>query len=59
MLRKMGIESWMVTGDNNRTASAIAAQIGIVNVFSEVLPAQKANKVKELRVNLFSKFFYS
>jgi Cu+-exporting ATPase len=48
----MGIDSWMVTGDNTRTASAIATQIGISNVFSEVLPAQKANKVKELRVKV-------
>ena len=49
-LRRMGIESWMVTGDNARTAQAIAAQVGIVHVFSEVLPSMKAKKVKELRV---------
>jgi len=48
-LRKMGIESWMVTGDNERTAKAIAAQIGITNVMAEVLPSMKARKVKEVR----------
>jgi Cu+-exporting ATPase len=48
-LKKMGIESYMVTGDNNRTANAIAKEIGIDNVFSEVLPGDKAKKVKELQ----------
>jgi len=49
VLRKMGIDSWMVTGDNKLTASTVAAEIGIVHVFSEVLPSQKANKVRELK----------
>eukprot|EP01114_Cavostelium_apophysatum_P007114 TRINITY_DN1883_c0_g1_i2.p1 TRINITY_DN1883_c0_g1~~TRINITY_DN1883_c0_g1_i2.p1 ORF type:complete len:1016 (+),score=313.48 TRINITY_DN1883_c0_g1_i2:236-3283(+) len=48
-LRKMGIQSWMVTGDNQRTANAIAGQVGITNVFAEVLPSLKAKKVKELK----------
>lgn len=48
-LKKMGINVWMVTGDNNRTANAIAKQVGIDNVFSEVMPAEKASKVKELQ----------
>lgn len=46
---KQNIQVWMVTGDNTRTARAIAEQAGITNVFAEVLPADKANKVKELR----------
>jgi Cu+-exporting ATPase len=39
----------MVTGDNERTAKAIAAQVGISNVMAEVLPSNKARKVKEVR----------
>ncbi len=49
-LNKKGIETWMVTGDNIRTAKAIARQAGIKNVMAEVLPDEKAEKVKELRV---------
>ncbi len=46
-LNKKNVETWMVTGDNERTAKAIANQAGIKNVLSEVLPDEKANKVKE------------
>ena len=40
---------WMLTGDNDRTARAIAAQAGIVHVMSEVLPDRKSEKVRGLQ----------
>ncbi|MHB8919252.1 MAG: heavy metal translocating P-type ATPase, partial [Desulfocucumaceae bacterium] len=48
ILKKMGIEIWMLTGDNSRTAAAIAAQVGIERVLAEVLPEDKARHVREL-----------
>nr|WP_067620417.1 heavy metal translocating P-type ATPase [Alicyclobacillus acidiphilus] len=48
-LKDMGIEVWMITGDNERTANAVAAQVGIQNVIAGVLPADKSAKVNELR----------
>jgi Cu+-exporting ATPase len=48
-LKEMGIEVWMITGDNERTAKAVAKEVGIENVIAGVLPADKAEKVEELK----------
>ena len=48
-LRKDGIRVVMLTGDNRRTADAVAARVGIDEVMAEVLPDQKQAKVEELR----------
>jgi len=49
LTRTKGMQVWMVTGDNRRTAHAIASMLGITNMFAEVLPSEKAAKVRELQ----------
>lgn len=48
-LKEINIEVYMITGDNERTAKAIAEQAGITNVFADVLPEDKAKYVKQLQ----------
>ena len=48
-LQSQGIDVWMLTGDNRRTANYMAQQAGIFHVIAEVLPQDKASKVKELQ----------
>jgi Cu+-exporting ATPase len=48
-LQQMGLEVVMLTGDNQRTATAIAKQSGVDRVIAEVLPDEKANQIKELQ----------
>jgi Cu2+-exporting ATPase len=48
-LQDRGIRCWMITGDNEQTAEAVARELGMDGYFAEVLPEQKQDKVKELQ----------
>lgn len=48
-LQAMNLEVYMITGDNERTAKAIARQVGIVNILADVLPENKAEAVEKLK----------
>ena len=48
-LQEMDIDVYMLTGDNNKTASAVAQQVGIANFQGEVMPSDKATFVKKLQ----------
>ncbi|MGE5328279.1 MAG: copper-translocating P-type ATPase, partial [Deltaproteobacteria bacterium] len=50
-LQQMGIEIYMLTGDNSLTANVISKQVGISNVVAEVLPHNKASEIKKLKAS--------
>jgi Cu+-exporting ATPase len=50
-LKKMGLKTYMITGDNQKTAHSIAIQVGIDDFYAEVLPHEKATYVRQLQEN--------
>jgi Cu2+-exporting ATPase len=52
-LRQQGVKVYMLTGDSNEVAQAVAKELGIDSFFAQVLPDQKANRIKELQSNGF------
>lgn len=48
-LKNMGIDVYMITGDNKNTAAVIAAEVGIDHILADVLPGEKAGEVKRLQ----------
>jgi Cu2+-exporting ATPase len=48
-LKEMGVQAMMLTGDNRRVAAWVAREIGLDDFFAEVLPAEKASKVREVQ----------
>ena len=52
-LKERGIKTYLITGDNEKTAAAVAKKVGIENVLAEVLPENKESKVQELKKDKF------
>lgn len=48
-LRELGLEVWMITGDNRLVADHVARELDLTDYFAEVLPGQKSSKVRELQ----------